>query len=369
MSVFEARAVPQILGLSPYVPGKPVETLQRELGLTDIIKLASNENPLGPSPRVLAAIQAALPELGRYPDGSAFRLKAALATHLQIDPETLTLGNGSNDVLEIIGRTFSGPGDEVIYSQYAFAVYALVTQAVGATAIVVPAVDWGHDLEAMAEAVTPRTKLIYLANPNNPTGTCFGRPALERFLARVPATVLVVLDEAYFEFADDADYPDGIQLGRRHPNLIVCRTFSKAYGLAALRLGYSVSHPEVSALLNRVRQPFNVNSLAQEAAIAALADVEHLQRGIDLNREGLQQLQAGLQGLGLRTIASQANFITVQTGPETPRINRELLQAGIIVRPLEGYGMADWLRVSVGLPHENARFLDVLRHLSGLPGR
>lgn len=360
---YDKQAMPSILALSPYVPGKPVEELQREFGLTSVIKLASNENPLGPSPLVAPALQRAVSGLGRYPDGGAFRLKARLAKVLGVQPDMITPGNGSNDVLEMIGRTFSGAGDEVIFSRYAFAVYALVTQAVGATAVVVPAQNWGHDLDAMAAAVTHRTKLVYLANPNNPTGTCFDNQALTDFMRKIPPQVLVVLDEAYFEYFENDDRPDGMQLLRNYPNLIVCRTFSKAYGLAALRFGYAVSHPGIAELLNRVRQAFNVNTMAQEAALAAMDDAEHIRRSIQVNREGLRQLNDGLQQMGVETIPSSANFITARFATKTAAINRGLLENGVIVRPLDGYGMADWLRISVGLTAENQRFLDVLAHL------
>lgn len=357
-----ALAVPPVLGVSPYVPGKPAESLQRELGLTSIVKLASNENPLGPSPSVQDAIQQASRELGRYPDGGGYRLKAKLAQRFGQPMDAFTLGNGSNDVLEIIGRTFAGPGDEVVYAEFAFAVYAIVTQVSGATAVVVPAKDWGHDLDAMAAAITAKTKLIYLANPNNPTGTCFDNQALKRFLAHVPERVLVVLDEAYFEYFEDQDRPDGFAFLAEHPNLIVCRTFSKAYGLAALRLGYAVSAPGIAELLNRVRQPFNVNTLAQEAGLAALEDGAHLQQSVAVNRAGMKQLTQGLEDLNLNYIPSRANFLTVRFG-RAAEVNRALLHKGVIVRPLDGYGMSEWLRISIGLPEENQRFLDALREV------
>lgn len=352
-------AQPGILGLKPYVPGKPAETLKREYGLDQVVKLASNENPLGPPPEALAALESVLPELARYPDGEAFRLKAAIAERLEIEPDQLTLGNGSNDVLELIGRTFSGPGVDVIYSQYAFAVYALVTQAVGARPIVVPASQWGHDLDAMAEHITPATRLIYLANPNNPTGSCFNNQALANFLKKVPAEVLVVLDEAYFEYFDPAERPDGIQYLSDYPNLLVCRTFSKAYGLAGLRVGYSVSHPDVAELLNRVRQPFNVNLLAQAAALGALQAEDYLRCSIEVNRAGLTQLETGLRHLGIETLPSHANFLVARFD-NAMEINEVLLRNGVIVRPLQGYGMPDCLRISVGLEAENQRLLDVL---------
>lgn len=357
---FESLAMPGVLGLHPYVPGKPVETLKREFGVETVVKLASNENPLGPSPKVAETIVALVGELARYPDGESFRLKAALARKLGVQSAQITLGNGSNDVLEIIGRTFSGPGVDVVFSQYAFAVYALVTQAVDARAIVVPARSWGHDLSAMAEAVTDSTRLIYLANPNNPTGTGFTESDLIEFLRRVPSRVLVVLDEAYIEYQKSGEGTDGVRLLEQFPNLIVCRTFSKAYGLAGLRVGYVVSHPDVAELLNRVRQPFNVNLLAQEAALVALADEAHLQEGVAVNRAGMAQLETGLRKRGLDWIPSVANFIAVDFGKDAGEINQALLRRGVIVRPLAGYGMPGHLRVSIGLESENEAFLAAL---------
>lgn len=357
---FLARAVPGVQSLSPYVPGKPADELARELGITRIVKLASNENPLGPGPRARAALATALDDLGRYPDGNGFVLKSALSTRFGLPQAAFTLGNGSNDVLEIIIRAFAGPGDEVVYSQYAFAVYALVTQAVGATARVAPARDYGHDLAAMRALVGPKTRLVCIANPNNPTGTLLGAPALLEFLADLPAEVICVLDEAYCEYLAQLDYPEATQWLARFPNLVISRTFSKIHGLAGLRVGYAAADPAITAVLNRVRQPFNVNSPALLAAAAALDDAEHIAASCALNSAGLAQLAAGLGALGLHHIPSSANFLTVEfPGPAQP-IYQALLERGVIVRPLANYGLPNHLRISAGLPEENAFCLAAL---------
>lgn len=357
-------ATPGVRGLTPYVPGKPVEELERELGVTNAIKLASNENPLGPSPKALVAIQKALPDIARYPDGGGFSLKRALAAKLRVATEQITLGNGSSDVIEFAARIFVSPGDEVIFSQHAFAMYPILTQAIGGRGVEVPARNWGHDLEAMTQAVTPRTKLVFVTNPNNPTGTWFGRSALHRFMDRVPPQVIIVLDEAYCEYVDDPDYPDGLGLLDEFPNLIVARTFSKVYGLAGLRVGYSVSSVALADLLNRVRPPFNVNSLAQVAALAALADDDHLRRTVEFNRAGMRQLTDGFRALGLTFIPSVGNFVCVEVG-DAAQINDSLLRQGVIVRPVANYGMPRHLRVTVGLPEENERFLSALKTAAG----
>lgn len=360
-----ALAAQGVQKLTPYIPGKPVEELERELGITNIIKLASNENPLGPSPKALAALDAVKAELTRYPDGNGFKLKQALAKHLNVATDTITLGNGSNDVLEIIARAYLAPGDEAVYSQYAFAVYPISVQAVGATAVVTKALNYGHDLDAMAAAVTPKTKLIFIANPNNPTGTWFGKAEWEAFMAKVPENVLVVLDEAYIEYVDSSDALNGLDHLSRYPNLIVSRTFSKAYGLAGLRVGYSISHPQVANILNRVRQPFNVDSFALAAATAVLGDADYLQRSRQINREGMQLLEQGFQQLGLDYIPSAGNFITVHFQQEAGPIYQALLREGVIVRPVANYGMPNALRVSIGLPGENTRFLQALKKVLG----
>jgi histidinol-phosphate aminotransferase len=357
-------AVPGVRGLQPYVPGKPIEELEREYGVTNVIKLASNENPLGPSPKALAAAHAALAEIARYPDGGGFALKRALAAKLGVLPEQITLGNGSNDILEFAARAFVTAQDEVMFAQHAFAVYPIVTQAVGARAVEVPAREWGHDLAAMQAAITPRTRLIFIANPNNPTGTWLRRAALETFLDKLPDNVIVVMDEAYFEYVEASDYPDSIAWLARYPNLICARTFSKIYGLAGLRVGYGVSSAAIADVLNRVRQPFNVSSVAQAAAVAALDDSAHLDRARRNNTDGMQQLVNGFAQLGLNYIPSVGNFVCVEVG-EAGRVYEQLLRAGVIVRPVANYGMPRHLRVTVGLADENRRFLEALQAALG----
>ena len=358
-------ARPGVQKLFPYVPGKPVEELAREFGLRpqDIVKLASNENPLGPSPAVREAIAAALPELTRYPDGNGFALKQALAAKSGVNTAGITLGNGSNDILELVARAFVGPEHEVVFSDHAFAVYPIVTQAVGARAVSVPAKDWGHDLDAMAAAITPSTRVVFIANPNNPTGTWIERDALEAFLDRVPENVIVVLDEAYTEYVETDDVPNGVDYLGRYSNLLVSRTFSKAYGLAALRVGYGLSHPAIADALNRVRQPFNVNSLALAAALAALEDEAYLIESRRINRIGMQQLEEGCAALGLSWIPSRGNFLAIDLGREAAPVFQGLLREGVIVRPVANYGMPNYLRVTIGLPVENQRFLDALKQV------
>ncbi|WP_432210067.1 histidinol-phosphate transaminase [Marinobacter alkaliphilus] len=359
---YQSLAVKGVQALSPYQPGKPIEELARELGLNpaEIIKLASNENPLGPSEKALAAARKALEELCLYPDGNGFELKRALANRFGVGMDQITLGNGSNDVLEVIARCFADTESEVVFSQYAFAVYPIVTQAIGAKGVPVPAKEWGHDLDAMAAAVTERTKLVFVANPNNPTGTVHTARAIESFLDKIPERVLVVLDEAYCEYLTGEEYPDGIKLLERYPNLIVCRTFSKAWGLAALRVGYAISSPAIADILNRVRQPFNVDSVALAAATAVLQDEAYLNRSREVNAAGLRQLSEAFELMGLPYIPSAGNFIAVEVGDQAQGIYQSLLSHGVIVRPIAGYGMPLHLRVSVGLPEENERFLDAL---------
>lgn len=358
-------AVPGVRALQPYQPGKPIEELQRELGLSEVIKLASNENPLGPSPLALEAIHRQLKELARYPDGNGFELKNRLSQQLSVTPAQITLGNGSNDVLEMIARAFVQPGEEVIFSQYAFAVYPIVSQAVGAEMRVIPAVDWGHDLVAMQQAVTDRTRVIFIANPNNPTGTWLTQPQIESFLATIPQHVLVVLDEAYFEYASHAqsgieDFADGLTLLDRHPNLIVTRTFSKAYGLAGLRVGYAIASAAITNILNRVRQPFNVNLLGLSAASAVLDDSAYLEQGIRLNQAGMQYIQAELTRLQLSYIPSAGNFVSFSVARDAGPVYQALLQSGVIVRPVANYGMPQHLRVSIGSMAENQQFIHAL---------
>lgn len=360
-----AFANPGIRGLSPYQAGKPIEELQRELGLAHVVKLASNENPLGPSPAVKVACERALADIARYPDSNGFGLKAALAAKLNVEPAQLTLGNGSNDLLDLIARVFLGPGSSAIYSEYGFVVYPIATQACGARAIVTPAHEWGHDLDAMAAAITPDTRLIFIANPNNPTGTALSRQQVSAFLERVPPEVVVVLDEAYTEYVESTTFPDGVALLAQYPNLVVTRTFSKAYGLAGLRVGYAVSGRAIADLLNRVRAPFNVNSLALAAAEAALRDADYLARARRLNSEGMRQLEAACGRLDLPYIPSFGNFLTVEVGDGALDIYQQLLREGVIVRPLTPYRMPRHLRVSIGLADENDFFVEALTRVLG----
>lgn len=356
-SDFLKRANVGVQGLMPYQPGKPVDELERELGISNIIKLASNENPLGLSEEAQKAVAKVVTEGSRYPDGGGVKLKEKLAARLAVKTSQITLGNGSNDLLDLLARVFANSETEVIYSQYSFAVYALATQAVGAKAVVVPAKEWGHDLTAMADAVTSKTSLIFLANPNNPTGTWFAKADLQAFMDKVPASVVVVLDEAYIEYSTEADFPDGVALLNQYPNLVVTRTFSKAYGLASMRVGYSLSNSTIADLLNRIRQPFNVNSFALAAAEAVLDDADYLTRSLEVNNSGLAQLKAGLVEQGYDVIPSAGNFVTFSLGQDAMSIYQKLLHEGVIVRPVANYQMPQHLRVSVGLKEENARFL------------
>ena len=347
--------------IAPYVPGKPIAETARELGLAeaDILKMASNENPLGASPRAIEAIRGALDGLHYYPDGSGFELKAVLARKLAVDPDNLILGNGSNDVLELVARAFLTRADSAVYSQHAFMVYALAVQAIGAKRIEVPAKGYGHDLEALARAVRADTKMVFLANPNNPTGTFSPWEEVRAFIARVPGHVLVVLDEAYGEYLPDALKSPTPGWIAAHPNLVISRTLSKAFGLAGLRVGYGIAHPHIAEVMNRVRQPFNVNHLAMVAACAALDDSEFIAASRALNAAGLAQLAAGFERLGLEYIASHGNFITVRVG-NALRAYQSMLAEGVIVRPVAGYGLPEHLRVTVGKPEHNARFLAAL---------
>ncbi|RLK48697.1 histidinol-phosphate aminotransferase [Alkalispirillum mobile] len=368
-------AVSGVRALAPYEPGKPISELRREYGVSDVIKLASNESPLGPSPKALAAAREAVAEVHRYPDGNAFELKARLAAQHGVAPECITLGNGSNDVLALIAQAFLGPDRESVFSRHAFAVYPIVTQAAGAVARVAPALGGdsgqphGHDLAAMQGLIGERTRVVFVANPNNPTGTWVGEGALRRFIEQVPTDVLVVVDEAYFEYARalSDDIPDASRWLDEFPNLIVSRTFSKAYGLAGLRVGYALSHPDVADLLNRVRQPFNCNGVAQAAALAALDDAAHLERSIALNTEQLRLMEQELQRMGLAALPSAGNFLCFDVGGGAQSVNEGLLRAGVIVRPVGGYELPGYLRVSVGLPEENRRFLDTLDQLITAP--
>jgi histidinol-phosphate aminotransferase len=358
-------AAPGIAGLRPYVPGKPISELERELGVTGSIKMASNENPLGPSPKAIEAAQVALRELARYPDGGGFELREALGRKHGVDRNCITLGNGSNDVLDMIARVFLHPCVETVMSEHAFAVYPISSQAVGATIRIAPARDYGHDLDAMRERVGEHTRVVWIANPNNPTGTWLARERLHAFLASLPEHVVAVVDEAYVEYVDEPYYPDASQWLDEFANLIVTRTFSKAYGLAALRVGYALSSPDIADLLNRVRQPFNVNSVALAAALAALDDDDHVRRGVELNRAGMAQMIEGLNALGLGFIPSACNFLAVDLGQPAGPVDQAMLREGVITRPIGNYGLPSHLRVTIGLPDENARFLAALRKVLG----
>jgi histidinol-phosphate aminotransferase len=362
-NTFLHLAAPGLAGLYPYVPGKPISELERELGIQGSIKLASNENPLGAGSKAKEAALRALMDLGRYPDGGGFELRRALALRHGVSPECITLGNGSNDVLDLVARTFLKPGVESVYSDHAFAVYALSTQAVGATARVAEAQDYGHELESMHALVNGRTRVVWIANPNNPTGTWLRAEPLRDFLGSLPSGCIAVVDEAYTEYVSEPEYPDATRWLGELPNLIVTRTFSKVHGLAALRVGYGISDPAIAELLNRVRQPFNVNSLAQAAAVAALDDAEHVRVSVELNRAGMQQIIAGCERLGLAYIPSVANFLTIDVGRCAAPVEAALLREGVIVRPVASYNLPSHLRVSVGLESENARLLAALERV------
>lgn len=354
-----SQAPEYIRAISPYIPGKPVTQLAREMGIPveRIVKLASNENPLGMSPRSRAAVERAIAGIERYPD--QFDLIKALADRTGLGQDQIVLGNGSNDVLDIVARVFLAPGRSSVFSQHAFAVYPLATQSCGAQGIVAPARHYGHDLDAMLAAIRPDTRVVWIANPNNPTGNFLPYAEVKAFLQKAPPDVAVVLDEAYNEYLSPADRLDTLAWLREFPNLVITRTFSKIYGLAGLRIGFAAASPEVADLLNRVRQPFNVNNLALAAAVAALDDHAFLAESFDLNRRGMEQLVAGVKRLGLEHIPSHGNFVTVNVG-DGATVNQKLLRQGVIVRPIGGYGLPNHLRVTIGLEPENARFLEAL---------
>jgi len=361
---FTELAVEGVRSLRPYQPGKPIDELARELGLneTDIVKLASNENPMGPSPKALEAMRSEMEELTRYPDGAGFVLKSTLSDKLGISPEQITLGNGSSDILDFIVRVFVNDGDNVVVSQHAFAIYGLVAKMVGAECIAVPAKDYGHDLTAMAEAINDSTRIVFVTNPNNPTGTWNTGEELTAFLNRVPERVIVLLDEAYFEYVHEAGYPNGLALLEQYPNLVVTRTFSKAYGLASLRVGFGVSSPELADLMNRVRPPFNVDSFALAAANAAMQDDDYVKESIALNDRGMAYLTSAFGRLGLSFIPSVGNFISfrVPEGVDAMAVYDGLLREGVIVRPVANYEMPEYLRVSIGTDLENQTFVSAL---------
>lgn len=346
--------------LIPYEPGKPIEEVEREYGIASSIKLASNENPLGPSPKALAAIRERLTQLNLYPDGDCFYLKRGLAQKLGVAPETLIFGNGSNEIIELAARTFLRPGDEAVMAEQAFVVYQLIVQAVGGQSKTVPLRDYTHDLAAIADAVTPKTRLVFLANPNNPTGTIFRRGEWETFLDKVSNDTLLIVDEAYFEYVQDAEYPNSLNSHRDGRAILTLRTFSKLYGLAGLRIGYGVGSPEIVAMMHRVRQPFNVSAPAQWAALAALDDVEHVRKSLEVNRQGLEYLQNEFKRLGLDYVPSQGNFILVRVGKGQEAFN-QLLAQGVIVRPMGGYRFPEHVRVTVGTMAENQKFVEALQ--------
>lgn len=364
-----ALATPAVLGLSPYVPGKPISELEREYGVHDIIKLASNENPWGPSPVALAAIQAALPELWLYPDGGAHELKQALARHLGLSASQLTVGNGSNELLLLLAETFLGPDRSAVHAQYGFAIYPLVIRATGARCLVAAAqapgsnMPYGHDLATLARAIEPDTRLVFIANPNNPTGTWLEGGALRAFLAAAPAHTLVVLDEAYLEYARVEGVEQGLGWLELFPNLVLLRTFSKAYGLAGARIGYALSHPSVAEAMNRIRPAFNVSSLGQAAAIAALGDPGHVQAVAERTVAERQRMQGILNERGVRFVPSVANFLLIEVGEGAAGLYEGLLRAGLIVRPVGGYGLPRHLRVTVSLREHNDRLLAELQRL------
>jgi histidinol-phosphate aminotransferase len=355
---------PALKDVPVYQPGRPIEEVAREMGMpaSDIIKLASNENPLGPSPAALAAMQKAITQLHLYPDGNAFYLKDRLAKKLGLPTSNLILGNGSNEIIEFVGHALMAPGVDVVVSQYCFAIYPIVARLFGANPITVPAKNYGHDLPAMLAAITPKTKVVFVANPNNPTGTIASRAEVLQLVNEVPANVLLVMDEAYIEFLDDpVDLLPMIRSGEK-PNLLIMRTFSKIFGLAGLRLGYGIAHPDLIAALEKIRQPFNINSIAQAGALAALDDTTHVQNTRKNNAEGRNLLAEALAQLGLETIPSSANFILARVGDGLGVFN-ELQKRGVIVRPLGGYQMPEWIRISVGTRQENDRCLAALKDI------
>ena len=344
--------------ITPYVPGKPLQELERELGIKGSIKLASNENPLGPSPRALRAMRTGMKELNRYPDGSCYYLKNALSGKLNIDPEELIFGNGSNELIELAVRTYLCPGDEAIMAHPSFVVYSIIVQAVKGKSIVVPLKEWRHDLTAMASKITPKTRLIFIANPNNPTGTINTKTEMAAFMRKVPDTVLVIVDEAYYEYVTAPDYPDTLTYLKKNKNILILRTFSKMYGLAGLRIGYGISNKKITSEMNKVRQPFNVNSPAQVAALAALEDAGHIKNSKNTNERGKHYLYKNLRALNINCIPTETNFIFI-TFPEdiVSKLNGQLLSEGIIIRPM-GPAAA---RITIGLPRENRRLIAALR--------
>jgi histidinol-phosphate aminotransferase len=350
--------------LVPYAPGKPIEEVEREIGISNSIKLASNENPLGPSPLALEAMGRKLAQLHLYPDGDCFYLKSALTAKLNVSPEQLIFGNGSNEIIELAIRTFMRAGDEAVMARQAFVVYKLVVQAVGGISKEVPLRGFTHDLEAIGKFISAKTRIVLLANPNNPTGTIYRKPQWEIFLNQIPPGVLIIVDEAYFEYVEAADYPNSLHYHRQGKTLLTLRTFSKLYGLAGLRIGYGIADQEIIGLMHRVRQPFNVNAAAQWGALAALDDLEHVRRSLENNRQGLEYLSREFDRLGIEYVPSHANFILLRVGKGEDVFNR-LLAQGIIVRPMTGYQFPEYIRVTIGTMDENRKFIDGLKKAVG----
>jgi histidinol-phosphate aminotransferase len=366
---WESLANEPILDIAPYEPGKPIQELERELGIAGAIKLASNENPLPPSPKVLAALRQGLTGLNRYPDGSGYYLRQALAKRHGVSADSILLGNGSNELLELVARTFVRQGEEVVFPHPSFVVYPSIVQSVGGIRVVVTLKGHRLDLTTMARAITPLTKLVFIANPNNPTGTIVTGDEIEAFVKEVPERVIVVFDEAYVEFAEGPDFPDSLGLLRQGRRVVVVRTFSKLASLAGLRVGYAIADPDFVALVNRIRQPFNVNALAQVAALASLDDEEHARATLAMIREGVTTLYRAFDEMGVTYVPTRANFILVEV-PNADEVYRQLLRAGVIVRSMMSFGLERALRITVGTPEENARLIEALRRvLSKARGR
>lgn len=359
--MFKELISPHILKISPYRPGKPISEVKREFGLEDVIKMASNENPLGPSPLAIEAIKRSLCDVHYYPEDSSYYLREKLGEKLGVTPEMLCLGNGSSEIIVNVGRAFLQPGDEVLTSEKSFVMYYLCGAYTNNPVVQAPMKEYRYDLEAMAERVTPKTRVIFIANPNNPTGTYFGRSEWERFLEKIPTSVLVVLDEAYCEYVDSPDYPNGLDYLSRFPNLLILRTFSKIYGLAGIRVGYGIGSPEIVEILNRVKLPFNANALGQEAALAALDDRQFVSSSQEVNRQGLSYLHGELAGHRFSFMTSVTNFIMILLPVDGQVIFEKMQQEGVIIRPLRGFGVPNALRVTVGRPDENRKFFEAFR--------
>lgn len=357
------RARSAIFNIKPYIPGKPIEEVKRELGLEDIIKLASNENPLGPSPLAQKAAASILSQMHYYPDSNCFDLKQKLSQRFNLPMDSILIGNGSDELLKLVAETFLNPGDQVVLPEPSFSEYEFTTRVMDGVCVTVPLSEFSHDLPAMLQAVNEHTKIVYICNPNNPTGTIVDQNQVDEFMAQVPNDVLVVFDEAYYEYADSPDYVSGLRYLREGKNVIVCRTFSKIYGLAALRIGYAFTTAEIASAIRRVTEPFNVNAVAQTAALAALDDYEHLQASQELNQQGRQYLYEQLDMLGLTYVPTQANFLFVNTGQNCRKVFEGLLQQGVIVRTGDIFGYPTYIRVTIGTPVENARFIKSLRNV------